>query len=244
MRDWFVGVVKGVIASIAPSAKVVDLTHEVPAGDISSGAFALAASYRFFPEGTIHVAVVDPGVGGDRQAIAVRTSGYCFVGPDNGILSLALQKEKNPAIHRLSNRRYFLKPVSQTFHGRDIFAPVAAHLSRGVEIGALGPRLNDYVKLPPLTSDSLDARVVYIDRFGNGITNIPNNVAFDQGQNRREFLWAGRRRIPLRRTFSAAKKGAPVAVPGSTGHIEIALNQGHAAKALRLRVGAKIRWSE
>src|SRR5215468_7695472 len=139
-RDWFVGAMKGVILKVNPRAVLVDLAHEIEPGDIRRGAFALAASYRFFPRGTIHVVVVDPGVGSARRAVAVQTSDYLFVGPDNGVLSAALRREKILAAHWLQNKKYFLKPVSHTFHGRDVFAPVAAQLSRGVPIDRFGPR--------------------------------------------------------------------------------------------------------
>src|SRR5262245_4734331 len=131
-RDWFAGTMKGVILGINPRATIVDLTHGIPAGDVRTGAFALAAGYRFFPKGTVHVAVVDPGVGGKRGALAVQTANYFFVGPDNGVLSFALRDEKIKAIYRLENRELFMKAVSHTFHGRDVFAPVAAYLSRGI----------------------------------------------------------------------------------------------------------------
>src|ERR1017187_249251 len=134
---------KGVFASLAPTTRVIDLTHDLPPGDIRGGAFALAASHRFFPKGTVHVVVVDPGVGSARKAIAVQTSKAVFVGPDNGVLSWALAKEKIRAISALENEAYFLQPVSRTFHGRDVFAPVAAHLSRGVRIQKFGPALKD-----------------------------------------------------------------------------------------------------
>src|SRR5439155_1715804 len=134
LSDWFVGTMKGVILSLEPRAQVADITHAIPAGDIRAGAFALAVSYKFFPKKTVHVAVVDPGVGGPRRAIAVQTADYFFVGPDNGVLSLALMGEKIVAVHRLTNGTLFLQPVSQTFHGRDVFAPVATRLGQGLPI--------------------------------------------------------------------------------------------------------------
>src|SRR5208282_3166379 len=170
-RDWFVGTMKGVVAGIAPKARVIDLTHDLPQGDIRGGAFALAASCRYFPKGTVHVAVVDPGVGSRRKAIAVQTAKSIFVGPDNGVLSWALAKEKITAIHALENEAYFLQPVSRTFHGRDVFAPVAAYLSRGLPIRKLGRALKDFVRLtwpePRVRRGGIEGEVVYIDRFGN-----------------------------------------------------------------------------
>jgi S-adenosylmethionine hydrolase len=178
--DWFVGTMKGVIASLAPGTTVVDLTHDLPPGDIRGGAFALAASHRFFPKGTVHVAVVDPDVGSNRKAIAVQTAKAVFVGPDNGVLSWALAKEKVTAIHALENEAYFVQPVSRTFHGRDVFAPVAAHLSRGVPIRKLGPALKGFVRLdwpePQARRGGFEGEVVYIDRFGNAITNLESRL--------------------------------------------------------------------
>jgi len=173
MKDWFVGAMKGVILSLQPRATVVDITHEIPTGDVRAGAFALAASYWLFPRGTIHLAVVDPGVGSQRKAIAVRTTDYVFLGPDNGVLSWALARQKVRAIHALENEHYFLRNVSRTFHGRDIFSPVAAHLSRGVSIKRLGPPLLDFQRLewpePRQRKGRIEGQVVYIDRFGNAI---------------------------------------------------------------------------
>ena len=175
-EDWFVGTMKGVVLGVNRGAEIVDITHGIPPGDVRAGAFALAAACRFFPRGTVHLAVVDPGVGSERKAIAVRTKDYFFVGPDNGLLSWALAKESVLAVHRLENSRFFLPDVSRTFHGRDVFAPVAAHLSKGLPIGKLGPRVPSYEKLsvpsPTQRRGQLVGEIIYIDRFGNVITNI------------------------------------------------------------------------
>src|SRR5207249_12335093 len=137
---------KGVILGLQPRAQIVDITHEVPAGDIRAGAFALAAGCKFFPRRTIHLAVIDPGVGSRRRAIAVQTVNYLFVGPDNGVLSLALACEKIKTIHQITNEQLFLRPVSNTFHGRDVFAPVAASLSKGLPLGKVGAPMKEFVK--------------------------------------------------------------------------------------------------
>src|SRR5215471_15343545 len=147
-RDWFVGTMKGVILGINPRASIVDITHGVTAGDMRGGAFALASSYRFFPKGTVHIAVIDPGVGSRRRGIVVQTSRYSFVGPDNGVLSWALAQEKIKTVHVLENAVFFHRPVSQTFHGRDIFGPVAAHLSLGLSARRLGRPTGQLVQLP------------------------------------------------------------------------------------------------
>lgn len=264
-RDWFVGTMKGVILSILPRATVVDLTHEIPPGDVRAGAFALAAGCRFFPKGTVHVAVVDPGVGSARHAIAVQTARYFFVGPDNGVLSWALAREKIKTIRQLTNEKLFLKSVSHTFHGRDVFAPIAAHLSCGVPIQKLGPALNDFVRLdwPQLrtTRTGIEGEVVYIDRFGNAITNILNDAigaptslpaSFLKGQTPARIpalpgswtVLAKEKAICVVASFyQSVRPGQPVAVPGSSGFLEIAVNGGSAERKLGLGIGCKVRLS-
>lgn len=244
-RDWFVGTMKGVILRLNPRVAIVDLTHAVPAGDLRAGAFALAAACGFFPKGTIHVAVVDPGVGSQRKAVAIRTADYVFVGPDNGILSWALAERKITAIHSLENEAYFLQPVSHTFHGRDVFAPIAAHLSRGVPIQRFGPSQNDLVRLawpePRKGQGNVEGEVIYIDRFGNAITNLDRSSLPDLTSAVCEIS-SGRRRVcPVSHDYQAVAPGRPVALIGSSGLLEIAINGGSAAKTLGLREGTKVR---
>jgi len=265
-KDWFVGTIKGVILGIAPRATIVDITHEIPAGDIRAGAFALAAGYRFFSKGTVHVAVVDPGVGGARKAIAVQTADHFFVGPDNGVLSCALAKEKIKSVRRLENANFFLHPVSHTFHGRDIFAPVAAHLSRGAPIHKLGPAQKNFVPLPwpqpRARRNRIEGEVVFVDQFGNAITNIENtslNPKIEVVPGRRPALrstslsglnaggevFVGRRRLcQVKAFYQSVRAGQAVAVPGSSGLLEIAVNGGSAAKHFGLKIGDRInvRW--
>jgi S-adenosylmethionine hydrolase len=262
VKDWFVGTMKGVILGVAPRATIVDITHEIPAGDIRAGAFALAAGYRFFPKGTVHVAAVDPGVGGARKAIAVQTADYFFVGPDNGVLSCALAREKIKSAHRLENTDYFLQPVSHTFHGRDIFAPVAAHLSRGVPIRKFGPAQRDCVRLswpqPRARRNRIEGEVVFIDRFGNAITNIEStslNPRSEVVPGREPMLrpaavpglkaggevFVGRKRLCRVKSFyQSVPAGQAVAVPGSGGFLEIAVNGGSAAKRFGLKIGDRV----
>jgi S-adenosyl-L-methionine hydrolase (adenosine-forming) len=248
-RDWFVGTVKGVIAGIAPKAKVIDLTHDLRQGDIRGGAFALAAGCRYFPKGTVHVVVVDPGVGSLRKAIAVQTAKSMFVGPDNGVLSWALAKEKITAIHALENEAYFLRPVSRTFHGRDVFAPVAAHLSLGVPIKKFGPTRGDLERLvwpePQVRRGGIEGEVVYIDRFGNAITNLQTNLLEDSERASCE-VYAKRRRVcPLKAFYQATPPNTPMALVGSSGFLEIAVNGGSAAKVLGVVIGTRVvlRWA-
>jgi S-adenosyl-L-methionine hydrolase (adenosine-forming) len=243
-HDWFVGTMKGVIASLAPGAKVIDLTHDLPPGDIRGGAFALAASHRFFPKASIHLAVVDPGVGSRRKAIAVQTAQGVFVGPDNGVLSWALAKAKIRAIHALENEAYFLQPVSRTFHGRDVFAPVAAHLSRGVPIREFGPALKDFVRLewpqPRVRRGGFEGEVVYIDCFGNAITNLEERLLESSGRATCEVYAKRRWNCPLEAFYQAVPPKRPVALVGSSGFLEIAVNGGSAEKALEVRVGTRV----
>jgi S-adenosylmethionine hydrolase len=243
-HDWFVGTLKGVIAGIAPKANIIDLSHDLPPGDIRGGAFALAASCRFFPKGTVHVAVVDPGVGSRRKAIAVRTANGVFVGPDNGVLSWALVNEKAKAVHALENEAYFLKPVSQTFHGRDVFAPVAAHLSRGVPIKKFGPALKDFVRLdwpePQRKRGGVEGEVVYIDRFGNAITNIGSELLRDAAMASCEVFAKRRRVCPLRTFYQSVAPKNPIALAGSSGFLEIAVNGSSAEKLLGVRIGTRV----
>ena len=238
-EDWFVGTMKGVIFGINPAATIADITHQVSRGDIHAGAFALAAAFKFFPKGTIHVAVVDPGVGSKRKAFAVQTEDYIFVGPDNGLLSRALNHEGIREIRELDNERYFRKPVSRTFHGRDIFAPVAAHLSCGVKLAELGAKLDTFAKLPwpepQRTGPGWRGEVLYIDRYGNCITNLPAETAANASE-----VIVHRKRIPLRNFYQAVAGGKPVAIISSAGFVEIAVNGGSAAQRLKLTPGTRV----
>ena len=242
--DWFVGTMKGVILGLQPRAHLVDITHEIAAGDIRAGAFALAASYKFFPKRTVHVAVIDPGVGSGRRAIAVQTVNYFFVGPDNGVLSLALAREKIKAVHQITNEQLFLHPVSNTFHGRDVFAPVAANLSKGLPLGNVGASIKEFVKLsspePQRTANSIKGEIAYIDRFGNAITNVGNATLTSLVERSCEIVVKGKPLCALEPFYQAVPHRKPVAVPGSSGFLELALNGGSAAKKFNLRVGQAV----
>ncbi|NUO07589.1 MAG: SAM-dependent chlorinase/fluorinase [Candidatus Brocadia sp.] len=176
-QDAYVGIMKGVIAGINPLANIIDICHNTPPQDIFHGAYLLYTSYNYFPKGTIHVAVVDPGVGSRRDVVCVETQEHIFLVPDNGILSFVVQKESPKGIFRVTNNRYFLPSPSNTFHGRDVFAPVAAHLSLGIKPRQLGNKINKLEQLDipgPEYKETgkLEGRIIYIDRFGNLVTNI------------------------------------------------------------------------
>ncbi|HKW29920.1 MAG TPA: SAM-dependent chlorinase/fluorinase [Verrucomicrobiae bacterium] len=240
-RDWFVGTMKGVLLGINPRAAIVDITHQIPPGDIRAGAFALMAGCRYFPKGTVHVAVVDPGVGSQRRAIAVNTTDYFFVGPDNGVLSWALTREKIKTIRRLENPKYFRKPISRTFHGRDIFAPVAAYLSRGASLKQFGRELTDFVRLPwPKPTKhpgEIRGEIMQIDHFGNAITNIEGERVSGGRNITCEAIGKRKVRCTLAEFYGAVRVNSAVAVMGSSGFLEIAVNGGSAANRFGLTTG-------
>jgi len=236
---------KGVILSICASARLVDLTHEIRPQDVLGGALALEAAVAFFPEGTVHLAVVDPGVGGARRALAVRTGGRYLVGPDNGLLTLALASEGWAAV-ALTAPEYRLPTVSRTFHGRDVFAPAAAHLAAGVPMERLGAPVTDLVRLPVpgcrLEGGWLVGAVLDADRFGNLITSIPA-TALDTLPGRGELAVevSGRPVGGLATSYAEGRPGAAAAIVGSTGRLEIFVRDGSARDALDAGRGAGIR---
>jgi S-adenosyl-L-methionine hydrolase (adenosine-forming) len=239
--DPFVGIMKGVILGIAPGARIVDLTHDVGPYDVTEAAFVVLSAYRYFPAGTVHVVVVDPGVGTARRPIAALARDQYFVAPDNGVLSFVLHSAAEARVHHISNQELFLATVGYTFHGRDIFAPIAAHLSTGIHLDSVGERITDFISrsLPRAKScgeGRLTGRVIRIDRFGNIITDL---YPTDLGRNF-SIRIGGREVKRLCRTFAEAEPDEFFAVEGSTGYIEIALNQGAAADRLKVVRGAEI----
>ena len=237
--DPYVGMMKGVIAGICPDAQIVDVTHDVPPQDIFTGAFFLERSFRYFPPGTIHVAVVDPGVGTSRRPLAVRAEGHLFVGPDNGLLSLAARR---PRAVTLERRTYFRAEVSHTFHGRDIFAPVAAHLATGVPIASLGPAQKRIVRLPNFaprrTSRGYAATIASVDRFGNLVTSV--DLARWKSMRRPRILAGSFEDTKLSPSYGAVRSGELALILGGYGLLEIAARDGSAAKILGLRAGALV----
>jgi S-adenosylmethionine hydrolase len=239
LTDPFVGMMKGVIASICPQAQVIDLTHEVPAQDVACGAFFLARSFRYFPVGTVHLAVVDPGVGTARAPLALTAHEHLFVGPDNGLLSLAAPRFR--AV-RLTERAFALSHVSNTFHGRDLFAPVAAHLAGGVPLSSFGPAKKTMVKLawpkPRKTRRGFSADVVSVDRFGNLITNI--EPAHWKALKKPRLSLGAFECDELSTSYGAASPRALMAVFGGYGLLEIAARDASAADLLRVERGARV----
>lgn len=235
-EDWFVGVVHGVLYQICPEARVVDLNHAGEPGDVERAAFVLEAASGDFPAGTVHLAVVDPGVGTARRALAVRAHGQYFVGPDNGILEWAFH-DRAAEVRSLVEDRWFRKPVSRTFHGRDVFAPVAAHIAAGAAFDGFGPVLSDPIRLERQDSralgGALQGRVMFIDRFGNALTNITRESllgAFPQTpEDRLVTECCGRSIRGIASSYGDAPIGTLVAILGSSGRLEIAQVGGHAA---------------
>lgn len=246
--DHFVGAVKGVILSINPDATIVDINHRVNSYDIFDGAYSLSQSYHLFPPGTIHLVVVDPGVGSERRPIIVQSKDYRFVAPDNGVLSMVYEREERVEVRHVTAEHFFRKPVSNTFHGRDIFAPVAAWLSRGMEAEKFGSAVTDYARFtsvrPKRESDSLIKGVaIKVDKFGNVITNIgPDDVPQIIGKNPPPFCIRinGHEITRLTDSFAAGEASEIFAVVGSSGFIEICTNRGSAAKVLNVNRGVEV----
>jgi hypothetical protein len=243
-RDHFVGVMKGVIAAIAPHARVVDISHDGPAFGLRAARFLLGQSWKWFPKGTVHLAVVDPGVGTDRRPLVVEAGGHLFVGPDNGLLSEPLRLPGARA--RLLNRpKYHLREISQTFHGRDIFSPVAAHLAAGVPASKMGPLVGNALQVTtdgPLRTGKRfwQGEIAYIDRYGNLITNLPV-TEFPELLTRGFSLRIGFATLTgLKDNYAAGTPGEPIVVVGSSGNLEVTVNQGDAARQLGMGLGSPV----
>jgi len=229
--DYYVGAVKGAILSVNPSAVVVDITHEIPPQDVATGAFTLLAAYKTFPAGTIHVAVIDPGVGSTRRPIIVSANEQFFVGPDNGLFTYIYDREPSHRIVHVTADWFFRPEPSTTFHGRDIFAPVAAALSNGVEMKEFGAEINDAVRLPSLWTP---LRIIHIDRFGNCVTNITRD------QTPREIVVKGTTISEFRRFYGEGDDESLFAIWGSAGFLEISVNGGSAAQILGAKRGDEV----
>jgi S-adenosylmethionine hydrolase len=247
LRDWFVAVVQGVIHERCPEARVVDLTHDVPPGHVDRAAFVLEAAAPDFPVGTVHLAVVDPGVGTARRAIAVRARGQCFVGPDNGVLEWALA-DAAAETRQLVEPRYFRHPVSRTFHGRDVFAPVAAALAAGEPFERFGPVIRDPLRrtrrVAARSGDELVGEIAFIDRFGNALSNITEPELADAfpmvPESQLGVRVAGRLVRGLARSYGDARIGTVVAILGSSGRLEVAQVGGDVSERLGIGEGDRV----
>lgn len=244
MEDGYVASMKGVILGICPGASLVDVSHEIPPQDVRAGAYVLSTAYSHFPGGTVHLAVVDPGVGSGRRALAVKAAGQYFVGPDNGLFALVLRECSGWSARSLENSAYWRPEVSTTFHGRDVFAPVAAHLAAGLAMEALGPPAE--VLLPPWNAVSrkgnrFEGEVLHIDRFGNIISNVKKEEMRGVAAAGELTVMLGEHRIHrFVDTYAQVEPGRLLLLYGSAGYLEVAMNQGSAAAALGVRSGDRL----
>lgn len=247
-RDPLAAVMKGIILGINPSAIIIDITHGIEKYNVREAALAIGMSYDQFPPGTIHVVVTDPGVGSERRPILTAAENYYFVGPDNGVFSIIYNENKNCEVFHLKAEHYFLRDRGATFHGRDIFAPVAAWLSKGVVAANFGERIADYVKLPfPVPSmpdeTKLAGEIIHLDHFGNAITNITEkelNVLLKGGsKSAARFIFKGKE-LPLRAYYAQAPDKVPSVIINSMGRLEVFVNKGDAASELSIKIGDKI----
>jgi S-adenosyl-L-methionine hydrolase (adenosine-forming) len=246
-QDGFVGIMKGVIWRINPQAQIADLTHEVTPQNILEGALTLARCVPFFPPGTVHIAVVDPGVGSERRPMAARLGSQFFVGPDNGLITLLLEKMETEGqviqVIQLDQPRYWLDPVSRSFHGRDIFAPAGAHLSNGIPLQFLGSPLVDPVRLiipqPESTDSDWQGQIVAIDHFGNCATNLPINIIEENQKFTVEFQ--GHEIHGMVKSYAENPIGELIALIDSDNRISIAIVNGNAAQKLQARLGDPVK---
>ncbi|HSP90937.1 MAG TPA: SAM-dependent chlorinase/fluorinase [Vicinamibacterales bacterium] len=244
-RDHYAGSLKGVVLTLCPDAALVDISHDIPPHDILTGALELAACYRFFPAGTIFLAVVDPGVGSSRLGLAAEAGDYRFVAPDNGVLTAVFAETPPKRVVSLTERRYARPTISKTFEGRDRFAPAAAWLARGAEVKALGSAVRDYVRLeipqPQQDGDGIAGAVLRVDRFGNLVTNIPRAMVERLASRGAIRITAGSTSVDsLVETYAGVAPGTICALFGSYDHLEIAENGGDAARRLGLASGASV----
>ncbi len=232
IADHYAGVMKGVILGINPDAVIIDITHSIPKFDVLTGALTLSSSYDYYPEGTIHIAVVDPGVGSERKPIAMEADGSYFVGPDNGLFSMIFRRSSNKRITEITNTDYMMNHVSRTFHGRDIFSPAAAHISMGVNINELGDEVSSPVTLelpePVVLPGRVTGEIIHLDSFGNLVTNVPSKMVKSGSE-----VFVGELSLGApKSSYGSVKRGELLCIVGSSGYLEISVNQGSAYEAL------------
>ena len=248
LNDHFVGTTKGVILSIEPEAEIVDICHSVQAFDVLDGALTISQAYSYFPSGTVHMVIVDPGVGTTRRPLLVTSERYHFVAPDNGVLSLIYQREQRLSARHVTAEHYFLQPVSNTFHARDVFSPVAAYLAKGVDPAKFGEEVSDFVRFSapkpkPVSENTLRGVVLKVDRFGNLITNItPQDAPMLFAQEAPAFkIVVGKREIAeIKDAYARGAPGEVFGILGSMGYLEIAANRGAAAQILGVGKGSDV----
>jgi S-adenosylmethionine hydrolase len=246
-NDHFVGAVKGVILEIVPEAAIVDITHAVQPYDVLDGAIAISQTYSYFPTGTVHMVVVDPGVGTTRRPIIASSDGYHFVAPDNGVLSMVYAKEDRIHVRHVTSDHYFRQPVSNTFHGRDVFAPVAAYLAKMVDSHKFGDEIEDFVKFAapkpkPAGDNRLRAVVLKVDRFGNLITNVtPDDApAVFAGKSPFKIVVGSKEITDIRSAYAEGAPGEVFGILGSMGYLEIVANRAAAAQVTGAGKGSEV----
>lgn len=246
-NDHFVGAVKGVILDIAPDATIVDITHAVQAYDVLDGALAISQTYSYFPTGTVHMVVVDPGVGTERRPIIASSDGYHFVAPDNGVLSMVYAKEERIHVRHVTSEHYFRQPVSNTFQGRDVFAPIAGYLAKMVDSHKFGDEIEDYVRFAapkpkPAGDNRLRAVVLKVDRFGNLITNVtPEDApALFAGKGGFKIVVGSKEITQIRTAYAEGAQGEVFGILGSMGYLEIVANRAAAAQLTGAGKGSEV----
>ena len=245
LTDHYVGVMKGVIFSVNPSVRIVDISHSMSPQNIFQGALSLKTAFRYFPPRTVFLGVIDPGVGSSRPAVIIKTQKYYFVGPDNGLLSLAADEDTVQAVHAITNTKFFLKPLSRTFHGRDIFAPVAARLAKGVALSVFGKKKRGYVRLfiPPVKMDhrkkTLTGKIIDIDHFGNLITNV-TSAHLGIWKNSPVVFVKNKKIGKVGKYYAERKPGELLAVIGSKDFLEISANLASSQNILKARRGDRV----
>jgi S-adenosylmethionine hydrolase len=248
LKDPYVAEMKAVILSICPNASIVDISHEINKYDMRMGAYVLARAAPYFPEETIYVAVVDPGVGTTRRPIIVEAEHSFYIGPDNGLLMLSARKEGISHVYEITNPKYMLKTVSRTFHGRDVFSPAAAHLANGVHVSDFGPIISDPVvpsfAHPTIREGEIAGEVIHIDGFGNVITNITDKEIRTMGTEvgKQMIVESKNKKITLRlcSAYGEVLSNIPLIIVGSDGFLEVAANQGDASRIFKVKTGDKV----
>ena len=248
LNDHFIGTVKGVLLNIVPDARIVDICHSVQAFDVLDGAITISQAYSYFPAGTIHMVIVDPGVGTARRPIILTSDRHQFVAPDNGVLSMIYDREERLSVRHVTAEHYYLQPVSNTFHAREIFAPIVAYLAKGVEADRFGDEVTDYVRFAaprpkPADGNTMRGVVLKVDRFGNVVTNItPQDVPALFQEEPPDFKIAvGKREITqIRTAYAQGAPGEVFGILGSMGFLEIAANRGAAAQILGVGKGTEV----
>jgi len=243
-QDFFTASMKGVIAGINPHARPIDITNKVPPFDIAAASFILKASYKYFPSGTIFLVVVDPGVGTSRRIIIAQSQGYTFIAPDNGVLSWVMEEDEEIVVREAASEHYFLQEISRTFEGRDKMAPVAAWLSKGIQVENFGPVIDDYHTMeaarPEREGNKIWGRIIYQDGFGNLITNISEKEYLELTREVGEGSFAislQEKEIPMRESYESVEKGQLLSLVNGQGYIEIAKRQGSAADDTKSKPG-------